>query len=107
MEFGHEVWFFKKEWTQRVQNYECELSKDEFMKAYEEYVESRNLVITGAYAEVTDGIFMLKQWKNNFWKLGCYIYHQATDEFFQRKLKKIKKYNNELCVKIGHTFFPI
>jgi hypothetical protein len=107
MEFWDEVQFFKKEGKQRVQNYKCELSKKEFLKAYDEYVESWNLIRTWNYKEITEGIFLLKQWENDFWKFGCYIYKKMTDEFFQRKLRKIKKYDNALCVKIDKQFLVI
>ena len=36
MKFGEEAWFFKREWTQLVQNFACELSKDELVSSHEE-----------------------------------------------------------------------
>lgn len=104
MEFWDEIWYFKRIEWQRVQNMWHELSNDEFMNAYNEYLNDDKLIITDNYKEIIDWYYLLRRWENSFWNHWCFIYKSETNEFFQRIIKPIKKYDDQLCVKINNEF---
>lgn len=110
MEFWDQVWYFKREWNQRVQDYSCQLSRDEFMKAWDEYLNDDSLVQIEKYTEITQWYYILNIWSEttgNDLSRSCLLYRKYTKELFERRIKRIQKYDDLFHVKIQNKFIPI
>ena len=101
MEYWLEAWFFYKQWEQTMQNISCELSAEDFIKSYNDYINDTDCISTRYFllllkkADIWEDIYLLEKTKN--W---AYCYFPQRKSFEKRIFKVIKnkthmRYGNE------------
>lgn len=83
LEFWDEIWYFTKIWSQRVQNMQHEFNREEFLKAYDDYIHDSWALKMWDYKEIQEDILLLKIWDINVnkWRYWCYVFYKMKNEF--------------------------
>lgn len=94
MDIWDEIGFFKREWKQRVQNYDNNLSKQDLDYAWDEYINNPAVKISDLDELWDTNLYILKTKKTRVWgvdKYLLYLYNPVDLRIYERVARKIKK----------------
>ena len=108
LEYWDSVKFFIREWTQRVQNYKSDMTRDDLEKGFDNYLNWLYSIDINKKQRIWNTVILdIVHWLREKNGLKVFIFNPMTGMIGKRVIKKIAKKDNKTCIKVQNEWHEV